>query len=525
MHKKNLAFFKYRKNLLVTLFFIITPFLYSIIKNNVYSDKEYSAFYYQKLNDPDIISLSQDKLERNDFFLDCIWQYEGDILQDVLEHNKQLYVNLPHKYKGQGKASYSIKIDGLIPGNKYGLLLPFFKSGCIVFIDDTPLAWLGIPNPDIPNSKPMYKPGLYSFIAKQECIKITIRTENRYTSSGGISQVPIFGLTDNLRDRQIKSNIFDIIASLVFLFPSIFFFFLYLKQKRHFLLTSAIFFLVLPLTFFLCSSNTIVLQVFPFLPTIILIKITYVLLLLIALLLTNILFYLDTNRKLLDIYRTIMFLQIFLCLLTILWPVKYIQYFQEVYLLSVFIFLILGIIRLVASFFENKCVLSYIVPATVIICHCFLTNFLYRMQVSNIRSFYPLGYSTSYNPFIYSFETFINIFFECFAFGNLLYNTHKYILPFFNDSKKLTYETDKKTEQRIDYLNYSKKKFDLTSRESQVLALLLFDALTYKDIAHRLSISENTVKKYVSSILLKANTESRYELVANYISMEGLSSK
>jgi DNA-binding NarL/FixJ family response regulator len=53
----------------------------------------------------------------------------------------------------------------------------------------------------------------------------------------------------------------------------------------------------------------------------------------------------------------------------------------------------------------------------------------------------------------------------------------------------------------------------LTAREEEVAALLL-EGLSNQQIATRLSISLNTVKRHVSAMLKKTGTQSRLELVA-----------
>jgi NarL family two-component system response regulator LiaR len=55
--------------------------------------------------------------------------------------------------------------------------------------------------------------------------------------------------------------------------------------------------------------------------------------------------------------------------------------------------------------------------------------------------------------------------------------------------------------------------FNLTEREQDIL-LLLVEGLTNRQIAQRLSLSQSTIKFYVSSILAKMNVSSRTEAVA-----------
>lgn len=57
------------------------------------------------------------------------------------------------------------------------------------------------------------------------------------------------------------------------------------------------------------------------------------------------------------------------------------------------------------------------------------------------------------------------------------------------------------------------RTFDLTGRETDVFRLLMFGH-SNPQIAERLSISPNTVKRHVYSIYRKAGVSSRYELMS-----------
>jgi DNA-binding CsgD family transcriptional regulator len=57
------------------------------------------------------------------------------------------------------------------------------------------------------------------------------------------------------------------------------------------------------------------------------------------------------------------------------------------------------------------------------------------------------------------------------------------------------------------------QRFDLTNRETEIVVLLL-EGLTNTEIAERAFISENTVKRHLTSIYKKTNTSNRYDLLA-----------
>ncbi len=60
----------------------------------------------------------------------------------------------------------------------------------------------------------------------------------------------------------------------------------------------------------------------------------------------------------------------------------------------------------------------------------------------------------------------------------------------------------------------------LTAREHQVLSLIV-EGLTNKQIAQRLTLSEKTVKVYVSKILDKLGAKSRTELIVQHVRTSG----
>ena len=57
------------------------------------------------------------------------------------------------------------------------------------------------------------------------------------------------------------------------------------------------------------------------------------------------------------------------------------------------------------------------------------------------------------------------------------------------------------------------QRFDLTNRETEIVELLL-EGLTNTEIAERAFISENTVKRHLTSIYKKTSTSNRYDLLA-----------
>jgi NarL family two-component system response regulator LiaR len=61
-----------------------------------------------------------------------------------------------------------------------------------------------------------------------------------------------------------------------------------------------------------------------------------------------------------------------------------------------------------------------------------------------------------------------------------------------------------------------REHYDLTPRERQILDLLV-QGLTNREIAHELSVSLSTVKRYVSEIFYKINVSNRSEAVARVL--------
>ena len=55
-------------------------------------------------------------------------------------------------------------------------------------------------------------------------------------------------------------------------------------------------------------------------------------------------------------------------------------------------------------------------------------------------------------------------------------------------------------------------RFDISDRERSIISSLM-EGMSNKEIANKLYISENTVKKHVSNIFKKANVKNRHELI------------
>ncbi|MES2277334.1 MAG: response regulator transcription factor [Bacteroidota bacterium] len=80
-------------------------------------------------------------------------------------------------------------------------------------------------------------------------------------------------------------------------------------------------------------------------------------------------------------------------------------------------------------------------------------------------------------------------------------------------SKKLFHKTIIITEQKPGVINDDKLlETGLSKREAEIL-LLIHEGLSNQQIADKLFISENTVKKHISNIFLKLNVERRTEAI------------
>lgn len=67
----------------------------------------------------------------------------------------------------------------------------------------------------------------------------------------------------------------------------------------------------------------------------------------------------------------------------------------------------------------------------------------------------------------------------------------------------------------VNRLPVSAKDLGLTTRQGQVLAMVL-DGLPNKDIAHKLFLSEATVKEHITGIFQRLGAKSRVELIAKF---------
>jgi DNA-binding CsgD family transcriptional regulator len=80
-------------------------------------------------------------------------------------------------------------------------------------------------------------------------------------------------------------------------------------------------------------------------------------------------------------------------------------------------------------------------------------------------------------------------------------------------SKKLFHKTIIVTEQKPGIINDEKLlETGLSKREAEIM-LLIHEGLSNQQIADKLFISENTVKKHISNIFLKLNVERRTEAI------------
>ena len=85
-----------------------------------------------------------------------------------------------------------------------------------------------------------------------------------------------------------------------------------------------------------------------------------------------------------------------------------------------------------------------------------------------------------------------------------------------NALQYITVQDEVKTITNLPVAKQERKSFkELNSRENDVMDLLA-DGLNNKEIAQRLSLSEGTVRNYISSILEKLNLRDRTQLLVYY---------
>lgn len=100
-----------------------------------------------------------------------------------------------------------------------------------------------------------------------------------------------------------------------------------------------------------------------------------------------------------------------------------------------------------------------------------------------------------------------------FQYVLMLKNYHKLLLNEKNAQSSKTSDASTLKDHQGDLSYYLKNTYKLTEREVDVL-YLIWDGLTNKEIAHKLSITISTTKYHISNIYLKLNVNSRSQVFA-----------
>jgi diguanylate cyclase (GGDEF)-like protein len=138
-----------------------------------------------------------------------------------------------NKYPSVGYGLYHLKINGLTPGQNYGIKIPNMSASYKLWLNDQLLISNGKPGTTKETTTPFYKPQQVYFEAKDSTIHLYMTISNFHYRSGGMWDQLILGTPEQITSLTKKNLAFEAILLGSLILSGLYHFVLYIYRHKE----------------------------------------------------------------------------------------------------------------------------------------------------------------------------------------------------------------------------------------------------------------------------------------------------